>query len=669
MTLAAVSSAGRGRLGSLFRTAVVALALVAGIAPSVLAADGQRAQRGGPNSFARSRKLDRHLEELSASGRGSDRTPVIVELQPGADVPAEFARYARRGGRLRTLRGQVLDIPNSVLARLSAHGAVLRVHHDRPTFRFNYRTSITVGTRAVQQTLGLTGAGIGVAVVDSGISTWHDDLTNPLSTVYPYGNQRLAAFVDFVNGRSTPYDDDGHGTHVAGVIAGNGFDSAGQKAGAAPDASIISLKVLDASGAGTISTIIKALDWVLDHHTQYNIRVVNLSVGATVTESYWTDPLTLAAKRLVDAGIVVVGASGNYGKNAAGETQYGGVTAPGNAPWVLTVGASSTNGTTSRGDDSIAGFSSRGPTYLDWAAKPDLVAPGVGTVSLAEAGSTLAQRYAAALTAGTVSTASPPYLSLSGTSMAAPVVAGTVALMLEANPTLTPNAVKAILQYTAQAYAGYNTLTEGAGFLNAVGAVRLARFFATHASSTPLPVQASWSRTVVWGNERLSGGQLDITAHPFGLGTVWGAGGGDGDQIVWGTGGPDGDQIVWGTGTTADNIVWGTRCGGSDCDQIVWGTGSERGDQIVWGTGGGDGDQIVWGTGGGDGDQIVWGTTAGSQTVWGGTANVFTLVSEDGSRSTVSGDVLFDQMADEALLQWVGYTVTPPVPETPAVNP
>src|SRR5204862_2175368 len=121
----------------------------------------------------------------------------------------------------------------------------------------------------------------------------------------------------------------------------------------------------------------------------YNIRVVNMSVGANIRESYFTDPLTLAVKKVTDLGITVVCAAGNSGKNAAGQEQFGGITAPANAPWVLTVGASSTNGTLTRADDTMAGFSSSGPTYVDFAAKPDLVAPGVGTVSLAAPGSTL----------------------------------------------------------------------------------------------------------------------------------------------------------------------------------------------------------------------------------------------------------------------------------------
>src|SRR5262249_34979960 len=221
---------------------------------------------------------------------------------------------------------------------------------------------------------------------DSGITAWHDDLTNRTSKLFPYGNQRVAKFVDFVNGRSTPYDDNGHGSHVAGIIAGNGYDSYGEKTGIAPDATVVSLKVLDQDGKGTISNIIAALSWIATNGASYNIRVVNMSVGAGVYESYWTDPLTQATKKLTDTGIVVVAAAGNFGKNADGHLQYGGITAPGKAPWVLTGGASPTNGTLARNTNEMAGFSSSGPSAIDYEAKPDLVAPGVGTVSLAVPG-------------------------------------------------------------------------------------------------------------------------------------------------------------------------------------------------------------------------------------------------------------------------------------------
>jgi subtilisin family serine protease len=259
-----------------------------GLAPSAIAAGrnsstpkpqhsrvAQKAKPGRPNSTVKSYKLDKELTLRSTNQNPLRTTRAIVEFVPGTTVPAEFARYARRNGKLGIINGQVFDIPNGVLTKMSAHPSVFRIHYDRPSGKLNYRTSLTIGSRVVQQTLGLTGAGIGVAIIDSGIASWHDDLTNDSTTNYPYGNQRVSAFVDFVDGINTPHDEDGHGTHVAGIIAGNGYDSNGQKAGVAPDASLVSLRVLDGNGNGTVSNIIAALDWVLANHTAYNIRVVS----------------------------------------------------------------------------------------------------------------------------------------------------------------------------------------------------------------------------------------------------------------------------------------------------------------------------------------------------------------------------------------------------------
>ena len=362
---------------------------------------------------------------------------------------------------------------------LAASPNVQRVVLDRVTFGTVERTGITVGATAVRHNPGYDGAGVGVAVIDSGVTAWHDDLGE---TGIP-GSQRVDRFVDFVNGHTTPYDDHGHGTHVAGIIAGNGHDSGGARSGMAPRARLVVMKVLGSSGQGHISNLIAALDYVVTHKDLLQIRVVNLSVGAGVYESYESDLLTLAAKRVVDEGIVVVAAAGNAGRNAQNGVQYGAILAPANAPWVLTVGASSHMGTVDRADDTIAAFSSRGPTAKDYAAKPDLVAPGVGTYSLSDPNSALYSSRSAFLLSGTVQTGYLPYLSLSGTSQSAPVVAGVVALMLQANPSLTPNAIKGILQYTAQEYSGNSALTQGAGYLNAVGAVELARLFGTSPSS------------------------------------------------------------------------------------------------------------------------------------------------------------------------------------------
>jgi hypothetical protein len=270
----------------------------------------------------------------------------------------------------------------------------------------------------------------------------------------------------------------------------------------------------------------------------------------------------------------------------------------------------------------MADFSSSGPSYLDYEAKPDLVAAGAGTMSLAVPGSTFYATKALYLVGGKISLGVKPYLSLSGTSMAAPVVSGTIALMLQANPHLTPNLVKALLQYTAQPYPGYSALRQGAGFLNSLGAVRLAKYYLNPQAGDKMPVQKVWSRTINWGAHRLTGGFILPSANAWAANIVWGTAktlGSDGDNIVWGTtdgdnivwGTADGDNIVWGT-ADGDNIVWGTDCGGADCDNIVWGT-ADDGDNIVWGTAN-DGDNIVWGTSA-DTD-VTWGADAGDDVVF-----------------------------------------------------
>ena len=210
--------------------------------------------------------------------------------------------------------------------------------------------------------------------------------------------------------------------------------------------------------------------------------------------------------------------------------------------------------------------------------------------------------------------------------MAAPVVSGTVALMFQANPALTPNLVKALLQYTAQRYTGYNALRQGAGFLNSLGAVRLARFYANNEVGSRMPSSWIWSRQVIWGNHRISGGYLNPLGNAWMNGVVWGAARGlnDVDNIVWGTECDSGcDNIVWGThDVNGDNIVWGT----DGDDNIVWGT--EGDDNIVWGTDF-DGDNIVWGTA--DDDNIVWGTSADEDVTWGSSSADEVVFSDDAS--------------------------------------
>ena len=619
------------------RTLLAALISLLGMSPPASAAGGPPRQGHNANRNNNySNKLDDELSKRSLKN-GSDVTPVIVELVPGVQVPAEFKKYVNpKAGRMDIISGQALNLPGHVLKQIAAHPSVFRVHYDRPLATQNYRTAVTVGARAVFSKYGYTGAGVGVAVIDSGVASWHDDLINVTSKTFPYGNQRVAKFVDFVNGRTLPYDDNVHGTHVTGTIAGLGYDSNGEKAGIAPLSSIVALKVLDQNGAGRISNMIAALNWIALNHKTYNIRVVNMSVGANIHESYWTDPLTLAAKAVVDKGVTIVAAAGNHGKNALGQLQWGGITAPGNAPWVLTVGASSTMGTLDPSDDQMAAYSSSGPTPIDYAAKPDLVAPGTGTVSLAAPGSTFYVNKPANLVRGT--NGQFAYLTLSGTSMSAPVVSGTVALMLQANPNLTPNLIKAILEYTADPHAGYSPLRQGAGFLDTQSAVDLARFYAKSGPGSKFPVKATWSRTINWGNKRITGADINPTANAWGLNVVWGMARtlDTGDNIIWGTAAKLADSTVWGGALSLgnivwgmdvtlldnivwgmdamlfDNIVWGMDCGSADCDNIVWGMFDPVAN-IVWGMSA-PGDNIVWGMDGLPIDNIVWGM---SDVTWG----------------------------------------------------
>jgi serine protease AprX len=481
-------------------------------------------------------KLDAALRDRAQFPRGTSRVIIQTTDGAGADAIVKDAR-GRAGPRLPLLHGQVADVPDNELLALAGHPGIRALSLDRRVRGTMERTAATVGAPFVWETLGFDGSGVGIAIIDSGVTAWHDDLS-----------QRVVHFADFVNPHATAHDDYGHGTHVAGIIAGTGYDSNGARRGIAPGASLVVLKVLDGAGEGYISNVIAAINYTIERRADFNIRVINLSVASGVYESYTTDPLTLACKRAVEAGLVVVTASGNLGRDADGRAQRGGITAPGNAPWVLTVGATDHRRTTARDDDRVAPFSSRGPSAIDGSAKPDIVGPGVGIESLADGESLLFQAHPDARLWGAVETATEPYLSLTGTSMASPVASGTIALMLQANPSLTPNLVKAILQYTAEERSAYTNLAQGAGFLNARGAVQLSHSLArplAHAGKDPTP----WGRHIIWGDRRVGGGVLKPAANAWQPGVEWGV-----------VRSPDGDDIVW-----------GTRCAGPECDDELWG--------------------------------------------------------------------------------------------------
>lgn len=273
-----------------------------------------------------------------------------------------------------------------------------------------------------------TGKGVVVAVIDTGIDP-HPDLTEP--------RNRIVGWKDFVNNKRRPYDDNGHGTHVAGIIAGNGRQSGGKYRGVAPEARLVGVKVLDEEGSGSASQVIAGVQWVVQNRRRYRIRVVNMSMGATAEEGYLDDPISQAVEAAWASGLTVCVAAGNEGPKG------GTIATPGIAPSVITVGNMDDQETVERNDDEVADSSSRGPT-IDQLAKPDILAPGTNIMSLKNGGG---------------------YIAHSGTSMATPMVSGAVALLLQQNPRLTPPDIKAKLMAAAE-NRNLPADAQGAGYLD-----------------------------------------------------------------------------------------------------------------------------------------------------------------------------------------------------------
>ncbi len=306
---------------------------------------------------------------------------------------------------------------------------------------------------------GFTGKGVGVCVIDSGIYS-HEDLDG-----------RIAGWKDISTaGKSDNYDPFGHGTHVAGIIGGNGKASEGKISGVAPDAQLIGVRIT------SVSEAIKAIQWAIDNKAKYGIKVLNMSLGDYAVKSYKDDPWAQAAEKAIDAGIVVIAAAGNEGPGAKS------ISTPGTDPRVITVGAFDDKKTPQVDDDIIADFSSRGPTTVDNLSKPDILAPGVNIFSTLSPGATLDIQDMPHI--GT------KYLAISGTSMATPIISGIAALLLSANPNLTHAQIKEILIKTADKMPNLDDNTQGAGRVDPSEAIAMALAMAKGA-----PVQAQKPET------------------------------------------------------------------------------------------------------------------------------------------------------------------------------
>ncbi|MBC8103877.1 MAG: S8 family peptidase, partial [Cytophagales bacterium] len=618
-------------------TTVIGLAVLASISSPVFASP-TATETGAIRRWSPASKV--FLQKLSPELRGvltDAHTPARAFRIPGRIARSEAAagtvrvlvrtsswlgnRSARRrlglgGARLgRTFANvgtQMLDATPEQLAALAADASVISISPDYPTAATGSApmdvNPASIGVPEVAEVAQrlhahpFTGRGITVAVLDSGIAPV-GDIAN-----------RIVGFKDFVNGADdTPYDDYGHGTHVAGIVAGSGAASSSdlrQYQGIATGVKIIGAKVLGATGQGTVSDAIAGIEWCIANRAAYNIRVINLSLGAVVRESYQTDPLCQAAERAVASGIVVVATAGNRGK-------YSTINSPGNDPAVITVGASNNKGTARRGDDVITSYTSRGPAAIDATMKPDLVAPGNKVVSLRAPGSWIDTNQPQTQVPTSEYLSNPEgesaYARFSGSSMAAPAVAGAAAILLQVNPRLSPSGVKAALMASAQLLSGtdpltgvtgiYDPFTQGAGELNLPGALGIALHLRPGRGlvGTPKPISSIagegfyWSLATIPSHWRIRGGAaITLLSGP----TLWTSPAlfrsGPGlwtDKAIWG-GSP---SLIYGPGTVrADNVSWNT--GG---DNVSWNTG---GDNVSWNTGG---DNVSWNTGG---DNVSWNT-------------------------------------------------------------
>jgi serine protease AprX len=423
---------------------VVLVAVLAGIA---------LIQSSAP-ATTRPAKVDPGLSAVAARLPGSMVSVILREATPRTDAAERLVRslHGRVTHELSIVGGFSAVVPGAAVAELAESPDVLRVwgdgrvrmagvdmnQYDSYPVNKVWRSAINLLPALTKA----TGAGVGVAIIDTGVVP-APDLAN-----------HVAYRVDF-----TPEHDGldryGHGTHMSGIIVGDGTSSNGQYTGVAPGARLVSVKVAGYNGATDASVIIAALQWVIAHKAVFNIRVLNLSFGTDSTQPYAIDPLDFAVEQTWRAGITVVVSAGNRGPGV------GSIDKPADDPYVISVGAVDTQQTESAADDTVAPFSAQGPTH-DGFKKPDVVAPGISIVSVRDPNSTVDQLHPLARVG-------EYYFKGTGTSQATAMVSGIVALMSQVNPLLTPNQVKGILMRTATKLP--NQPGSGAGEVNAGAAV------------------------------------------------------------------------------------------------------------------------------------------------------------------------------------------------------
>lgn len=546
------------------------------------------APRRGADVASLSQKCDTFVGMSLQASAARVSLNVITRIAGTGRLTTEQEReLADLGGvvyqRLDLIQSVALRLPKSSLRRLTALPWVVRVSLDADVRKSDEFTVENTGADVATDRYDLDGTGVGVAILDSGIRN-HLDLCAPNNSSV----SRVIASANFAPDVTGTDDTCGHGTHIGGIIAGNGASSDRPNCyrtfyGIARNANLINVRVLDGEGQGSVSGVISGIRWVISNRARYNIRVLNLSLGHPVGESYKTDPLCQAVEAAWKSGIVVVCAAGNAGRVSATQnprnqdnegwgTNYGSIQSPANDPYVITVGAmkASPNG---RNFDQVATYSGRGPTLVDRIAKPDIVAPGNQVISTSASGSYLEGAFGgsnllprSAYISNANARPSHKYFILSGTSMAAPVVAGAAVLLIQRYPRLTPDSVKVRLMLSADKWGTPNgrgaMLAYGAGYLD-IPAALSSRAIATRPALSPPLV-------------RDANGGIKIDPDK----TTWGYV--NGQQVLWGVAGVQSLQVIWGGAAVSETMV-------VQGNQVLWGAAELIDPQVIWGS------QVIWG--------------------------------------------------------------------------
>ena len=405
-----------------------------------------------------------------ASDAAANTAVIVQATSESAARAAVAAHHGTVTQDLWIVNGVAADVPAGEVAGLSAEPGVIHVSDNAAVHVEAASPSPLHSASAVYPKVvgadklwseGVDGDGVGVAVVDTGIAASLPDLA---------GRVICDPHADFSGGSNPCSDDFGHGTFVAGIIAGNGASSNGQYKGVAPKAKLVPIKIAGRDGSSDITHVLAAIQWAVSFRNDYGIRVINLSLGTDSTQPYMLSPLDGAVERAWDAGIVVTVSAGNCGTDPSDPCA---IRKPADDPLVITVGALDDKGTPGRGDDVMAGFSGVGPTKSDGLTKPDIVASGRSVISLRAPGSKVDTAYPGSR----IGTA---YFKGSGTSFSNAVTAGSAALLFEREPNLTPDQVKARLLGTAAPGPVGNPNVDGQGSLDTYSAAHAGTFDAAN---------------------------------------------------------------------------------------------------------------------------------------------------------------------------------------------